>query len=301
MSASSARSPTRWPATSSASASHAADPPATAPEWAATMADPSGEWPTGSSTTSMPASRARRSDQRSRSPPRIVSSTSASTRVSVCSHDVVDVVGGGGHQLLPRRHGEVEAQPQPGAQHGGEDRPRVRDHRDRADAQVVALGVAHGAQSAADVPEPHAAGAYQRHPRVGGDLAELVAYAVGVGAAEHHSAAGTDLSGRLELVDKPGVAHSEQHQVGRRVEVREARQAGPPGHLVVPRVDEPGLLVARRAQHLVDHALAEAARTRAGADERDAACLERARESVVQAALLNRRVCAVAAAATCGP
>ena len=283
VSASSARSSTRWPATSSASASHAAEPPATAPEWAATMAEPRGEWPTGSSTTSMPASRARRSDQRSRSPPRIVSSTSASTRVSVCVDDVVDVVGRGGDQLLARRHGEVEAEPQPGAQQRREDRARVGDQRDRADRQVVALGVAHRPQAAADVPEAHAAGADQRHPGVGRDPPELVADAVRVRAAEDHRAARADLRRRGELVDEPGVADAEQHQVGRLVEGVEVGQAGPAGHLVVRRVDQPDPLEPGRAQHLVDHPLAEAARARAGADERDAARLQGPREGVAQA------------------
>ena len=118
--------------------------------------------------------------------------------------DVVDVVGRGGDQLLPRRDREVEAEAQSGAQQRGEDRARVGDQRDRTDRQVLALDVAEGAQPAAYVPEPHAARADDRQARRPGDRAKLLADPLTVGAAEDHRAAGPDLRGRGQLLDERG-------------------------------------------------------------------------------------------------
>jgi hypothetical protein len=120
-----------------------------------------------------------------------------------------------------------------------------------------------------------------------------------VGAAEDHRAAGADVGGRLQLVDEAGVADPEQHQVGGGVEVGERRPARPAGHLVVRRVDRPHVREAGGAQRLSDHPVAEAAGTRAGADERDGPGVQRGREGVVQAEILS--LGAAVATRSCGP
>ncbi len=154
-------------------------------------------------------------------------------------------------------------------------------------AQVVALGVAHGPHAAAYVPEAHAAGAHQRHPGVGRHPPELVAHAVGVRAAEDHRAARADLGRGGQLLDEAGVADAEQDEVRRLVEGVQVGQAGPAGHLGVRRVDQVDPLEAGRLQGLAHHPVAEAARTRARPDERDAARGEGAREGVGQAGVLR--------------
>jgi hypothetical protein len=104
--------------------------------------------------------------------------------------------------------------------------PECGDQRDRPDGEVVALGVAHGADAAAYVPEPHAPGTHQGHAGLGRHPPELVSDAVRVRAAEDHRAAGTDLRRGGELVDEAGVPDPEQDQVRRVVEGVEVGHAG---------------------------------------------------------------------------
>ncbi len=90
-------------------------------------------------------------------PSRTVSRTSAITAGRGVVEDVVDVVGGGGDELLPGRHREGVTDRAVGAQQRREHRTGVGDERDGAARQFGPLDVAGRAQVVGDVDESHAA------------------------------------------------------------------------------------------------------------------------------------------------
>ncbi len=87
---------------------------------------------------------------------------------------VVDVVGGVGHEFLPRRHRQPEAEAAAGTQKRGERRARVGDDADAAVGQWIWLQIPQRPNAERVVHEPHAARAADRHARVGGDSPDLL-------------------------------------------------------------------------------------------------------------------------------
>ena len=222
--------------------------------------------------------------------------------------DVVDVVGGGGDQLLARRDREVEAEAQAGAQQRREHRAGVGHQRHRPDGQVVALGVADA---------PAARGVRSRTPCSPRRTSAMPASQ----AIAPELARGRRRRGRCRRPPRRGHRPWRPRSAGRRAGASptpsstrsgasptacEVGQARVPGDLVVRRVHQPDPLEPRRAQHLADHPLAEAARPRRWR-RRTRPCAPRAwREErppgfvTGLTALLSQRVSSAAASASCG-
>ena len=166
VSASSARSPTRCTPYAAARACQAPSPAASAPECAATMVRPRSEAPAVSSTDGHVAlGGGGKHAAQQRRVPDCLQDQREHLRLRQAQR-VPGVRGGGGDELLPRRHRDREAERAPGAQQRGEHRPGVRDERDRPGRQRVPLHVADRAQPARHVHEPHAPRAAHGHPGV---------------------------------------------------------------------------------------------------------------------------------------
>ncbi len=86
-------------------------------------------------------------------------------RGAVVGEDVVDVVGGVGHQFLSRGHGQPVAEAATCPQQGGERRTGVSHQRNPARRKGIRLEVAQRAQAGHIVDEAHASGAAHRHAR----------------------------------------------------------------------------------------------------------------------------------------
>ena len=184
---------------------------------------------------------------------------------------------GRGDQLLAGRHSQAEAEAAARPQQRGEHRTRVGDQRDRPRVQV-GLDVADGAQAAGDVHEPHAPRAAHGHARLAGDRGQPVPQPGGArkvkGRTENYGRTGVAFCRGVQLCLKGGVGDGEQHQIHRFGQLGQAGQAGHAFDVGVPGVDQVGTRARRAPGHLRDHARAEAARPRAGPDQRHAACLE---------------------------
>ena len=152
------------------------------------------------------------------------------------------------------------------------------DQRDRPGGQRVGLDVADGAQPAGDVHEPHAPGAAHRHARLAGDRGQPVPQPGGArkvkGRTENYGRTGLGACRGVQLRLEGGVRDGQQHEVHRFGQLGQAGQAGRAFDVVVPRVDQVGARARRAPGHLRDHARAEAARPRAGPDQRHGAGLE---------------------------
>ena len=154
-------------------------------------------------------------------PPPAASPAAARSGGVRVGEDVLDVVGGVGHQFLTRRHGQPEAETAARPQHGGERRAEW------VTSETPPAGSGSGSGSPAPrspvalltkpmQPAPH------RHPRVAGGLDHRLAQRPAVGGAEDHRRARTD--GPQPLSVRPAVrrpARPEQHQVHLFVEGRQ--------------------------------------------------------------------------------
>ena len=193
---------------------------------------------------------------------------------------VVHEVGRRRDELLARRHGERETEAAPRAQQCREDGARVGDQRDGPGREGVGLDVPDGAQSVTCVDEAHAAPAAQSHPGAARGPRHVVAQGAravprrAVEAAVHDGRAVATARRPLHLGREDLVAHTEEHQVDRAVDVVERSEAGHAQHLVVARVDQGELDPCRAAAELGDQPLAEGARARARAHHRHPTGLE---------------------------
>ncbi len=193
---------------------------------------------------------------------------------------VLQVGGGGGDEFLAGGDREGESDRPAAAQHRGEHRARMRDQRDWAGRQLLRLDVADRPQAPGHVDESHAAGPAQLHARSPRDRGQaltqvrLAGQRVLVRVSEDHRRGIAAAGGQAELLLKRGVGDAEQYQVGRPGQVGERRVAVPLADLPVPGIDQVDVRPGRAPGHLGDHPLAEAARPRRGADQRDAGRFE---------------------------
>ena len=252
------------------------------------MARPRAVLPAVSSTTGM--SRRRGGGQHRPQPARLAQRLQHERQHPRPFHTqrIVGVLPGPGHEFLAGGDGQGEAQRAAGAQQGGEHRAGVGDQRDRPAGQRVGLEVADRAQPAGGVDESHAARPAHRHARGrrgGGQPGPQPGRRAGqlVRAAEDHRGAVAAPGGQGQLLLQGGVGHGQQDQVDRPRQVGQGRVAGRPGDLLVPRVDQVRPRRRAAAGHLDDHPLAEAARARAGADQRHAARLQHGPERRAEA------------------
>ncbi len=174
---------------------------------------------------------------------------------------VGEVIGRGADQLLSRRHHDRVLQSPVGAQHGREDRARVRHQRDRPHRQRVALEVADRPHPGGEVDEAHAAATDHRHLARRRD--HLVLDAVRRAVDDR---AGVTASGRRgERRRERGVRDPQQHQVHRLRYVVQGRHAGVPQHRRATGVHQMHAGEPRAAQHLGRDPPAERVRALAGA------------------------------------
>ena len=149
-------------------------------------------------------------------------------------------------QLLPRRHDHGVLQPPMGAQQRGEDRPRVRDQRDRPRRQRVPFQVADRADTRRGVDEAHAAATDQGHLVRGLDDRVLHAVRRPVDDRARVTTRGRERQGRRE----GSVRYPQQHQVDRVRYVVQRRHARLPQHLAPGRVHEVDAREPGAPQHL---------------------------------------------------
>ena len=184
---------------------------------------------------------------------------------------------GRGDQLLAGRHGQAEAEAAARPQQRGEHRTGVGDQRDRPWAQI-GLDVPDGAQPAGDVHEPHAPGAAHRHARLARDRGQLVPQPGGArkvkGRTENYGRTGLAACRGVQLRLEGAVRDGQQHEIHRFGQLGQAGQAGRAFDVAVTGIDQVGARARRAPGHLRDHARAEAARPRAGPDQRHGAGLE---------------------------
>ncbi len=200
---------------------------------------------------------------------------------------VLDVVGGAGDDLLPRRHRQRVADPSPAPQHGREHRARVGDQAHRAGRQLGPLQVADRPQPAGHVDEAHAAAAAQCHARTPGDRRQPVTQRrpgprCRPRRAEDDRRPVAPSGGPLQLVLESVVTDGEQHEVDRVGHVVQGAHARQALHLVIPWVDEVQPWPGAAAAQLGDQALAEAAATPAGPDHRHRARAEHGADRVAR-------------------
>ncbi len=199
---------------------------------------------------------------------------------------VVEVVGGGGHELLARGHHQIEPEARIVVREGAEHGAGMRDEGDVARAALAQIGEARRPDAVRVVVEPHAVAAADRHARRarhGGD-----ALGQGRGRIVLEIAAGKDHGGAGAVADrlgerrlKPGIGEAEHCEIDRLRQVGKACVATPALDLAIVRVDRIDRAREARALDHLQHVVAGRVGPRARAHEGDRARRQQRRQRML--------------------